>query len=113
MDFVVPDQAIDRTKGVRPFTFFEKGLVGHVGGQDQGVGQGLAQRGFAPAQQGQRPALGRQRAGHGPADAGAGTGDQGDTGGNCGHGFSTRRWALGPGRKGSGSPASQAAWSPR
>jgi 5'-methylthioadenosine phosphorylase len=30
-DFVVPDQIIDRTKGVRPFTFFEKGMVGHVG----------------------------------------------------------------------------------
>ncbi|KAJ4393703.1 S-methyl-5-thioadenosine phosphorylase [Gnomoniopsis smithogilvyi] len=34
MDFVVPDQIIDRTKGVRPFTFFEKGLVGHVGFAD-------------------------------------------------------------------------------
>lgn len=30
MDFVIPDQIIDRTKGIRPFTFFEKGLVGHV-----------------------------------------------------------------------------------
>ncbi|PHH82246.1 hypothetical protein CDD82_6565 [Ophiocordyceps australis] len=30
MDFVVPDQAIDRTKGIRPFTFFEGGVVGHV-----------------------------------------------------------------------------------
>ncbi|KAI0014780.1 nucleoside phosphorylase domain-containing protein [Xylariomycetidae sp. FL0641] len=30
MDFVVPDQVIDRTKGVRPFTFFDGGLVGHV-----------------------------------------------------------------------------------
>jgi len=29
-DFVVPDQVIDRTKGIRPFTFFEGGLVGHV-----------------------------------------------------------------------------------
>jgi len=29
-DFVVPDQIIDRTKGIRPFTFFEGGLVGHV-----------------------------------------------------------------------------------
>jgi 5'-methylthioadenosine phosphorylase len=34
MDFVVPDQIIDRTKGVRPFTFFEGGLVGHVGFAD-------------------------------------------------------------------------------
>lgn len=34
MDFVVPDQVIDRTKGVRPFTFFEKGVVGHVGFAD-------------------------------------------------------------------------------
>ena len=30
-DFVVPDQIIDRTKGIRPFTYFEKGMVGHVG----------------------------------------------------------------------------------
>jgi len=30
-DFVVPDQIIDRTKGIRPFTFFEGGMVGHVG----------------------------------------------------------------------------------
>ena len=30
MDFIVPDQVIDRTKGIRPFTFFEGGLVGHV-----------------------------------------------------------------------------------
>lgn len=29
-DFVVPDQIIDRTKGIRPFTFFEGGMVGHV-----------------------------------------------------------------------------------
>lgn len=33
-DFVVPDQVIDRTKGVRPFTFFEGGMVGHVGFAD-------------------------------------------------------------------------------
>ncbi|KAF2760295.1 methylthioadenosine phosphorylase [Pseudovirgaria hyperparasitica] len=30
-DFVLPDQIIDRTKGIRPFTFFEGGVVGHVG----------------------------------------------------------------------------------
>jgi 5'-methylthioadenosine phosphorylase len=30
-DFVIPDQIIDRTKGIRPFTFFEGGMVGHVG----------------------------------------------------------------------------------
>jgi 5'-methylthioadenosine phosphorylase len=30
-DFVIPDQIIDRTKGIRPFTFFEGGLVAHVG----------------------------------------------------------------------------------
>jgi 5'-methylthioadenosine phosphorylase len=30
-DFVLPDQIIDRTKGIRPFTFFEGGMVGHVG----------------------------------------------------------------------------------
>lgn len=34
MDFVVPDQVIDRTKGIRPFTFFEGGIVGHVGFAD-------------------------------------------------------------------------------
>ncbi len=28
--FVVPDQAIDRTKGIRPSTFFEDGIVGHI-----------------------------------------------------------------------------------
>ena len=28
--FVVPTQAIDRTKGIRPSTFFEDGIVGHV-----------------------------------------------------------------------------------
>jgi len=33
-DFVIPDQIIDRTKGIRPFTFFEKGMVGHVGFAD-------------------------------------------------------------------------------
>ncbi|KAJ9640484.1 S-methyl-5-thioadenosine phosphorylase [Coniosporium tulheliwenetii] len=40
-DFVVPDQIIDRTKGVRPFTFFEKGMVGHVGFGDP-FDEGLA-----------------------------------------------------------------------
>lgn len=29
-DFVVPDQVIDRTKGVRPWTFFEGGVVAHA-----------------------------------------------------------------------------------
>ena len=29
-DFVIPDQVIDRTKGVRPWTFFEGGAVAHV-----------------------------------------------------------------------------------
>ncbi|KAJ9283394.1 hypothetical protein DTO021C3_9034 [Paecilomyces variotii] len=29
-DFIVPDQIIDRTKGIRPFTFFEGGAVAHV-----------------------------------------------------------------------------------
>ncbi|KAL1955687.1 hypothetical protein VTO42DRAFT_8159 [Malbranchea cinnamomea] len=33
-DFVVPDQVIDRTKGIRPFTFFEGGIVAHVGFAD-------------------------------------------------------------------------------
>ncbi|KAI9223214.1 nucleoside phosphorylase domain-containing protein [Blastocladiella britannica] len=32
--FVLPDQIIDRTKGVRPSTFFEGGIVGHVGFAD-------------------------------------------------------------------------------
>ncbi|KAK9325858.1 nucleoside phosphorylase domain-containing protein [Lipomyces orientalis] len=30
-DFVLPTQIIDRTKGIRPSTFFETGMVGHVG----------------------------------------------------------------------------------
>ena len=29
-DFCIPNQIIDRTKGIRPGTFFEKGLVGHA-----------------------------------------------------------------------------------
>lgn len=33
-DFVVPDQVFDRTKGVRPWTFFEGGAVAHVGFAD-------------------------------------------------------------------------------
>lgn len=33
-DFVIPDQVIDRTKGVRPWTYFEGGFVGHVGFAD-------------------------------------------------------------------------------
>ncbi|KAF2202815.1 Methylthioadenosine phosphorylase [Delitschia confertaspora ATCC 74209] len=40
-DFVVPDQIIDRTKGIRPFTFFEGGMVGHVGFGDP-FDEGLA-----------------------------------------------------------------------
>lgn len=33
-DMVVPDQIFDRTKGVRPSTFFGDGVVGHVGFAD-------------------------------------------------------------------------------
>jgi len=40
-DFVVPDQVFDRTKGIRPFTFFEGGVVGHVGFGDP-FDEGLA-----------------------------------------------------------------------
>lgn len=40
-DFLVPDQIIDRTKGVRPWTFFEGGVVGHVGFADP-FDEGLA-----------------------------------------------------------------------
>jgi 5'-methylthioadenosine phosphorylase len=29
-DFVIPNQIIDRTKGIRPFTFFEDGIVAHL-----------------------------------------------------------------------------------
>ena len=83
-------------------------LVGDVGGQDERIGQGLAQRRLAPAQQRQRPALAGERAGHGAADARAGAGHQGDL-----HGRSTRRCTAVPGRKGSASPASQASWSLR
>jgi 5'-methylthioadenosine phosphorylase len=73
-DFVVPDQVIDRTKGmlwlflilglgervlimgcnlgVRPFTFFEKGVVGHVGFADpfdEKIAQVCIQRGTMPS----------------------------------------------------------------
>ncbi|WEW58707.1 S-methyl-5-thioadenosine phosphorylase [Emydomyces testavorans] len=41
-DFVVPDQVIDRTKGVRPWTFFEGGVVAHIGFADP-FDEGLAQ----------------------------------------------------------------------
>jgi 5'-methylthioadenosine phosphorylase len=41
-DFVVPDQIIDRTKGIRPFTFFEGGVVAHVGFGDP-FDKGLAE----------------------------------------------------------------------
>ncbi|KAF2429273.1 Methylthioadenosine phosphorylase [Tothia fuscella] len=41
-DFVVPDQILDRSKGVRPLTFFEGGLVGHVGFGDP-FDEGLAE----------------------------------------------------------------------
>ncbi|KAF3904000.1 hypothetical protein AA313_de0202924 [Arthrobotrys entomopaga] len=33
-DFVIPSQIIDRTKGIRPSTFFEGGIVAHVGFSD-------------------------------------------------------------------------------
>jgi 5'-methylthioadenosine phosphorylase len=33
-DFVLPSQIIDRTKGIRPSTFFEQGVVAHVGFAD-------------------------------------------------------------------------------
>ena len=29
-DFVVPSQIIDRTKGIRPSTFFENGMTSHA-----------------------------------------------------------------------------------
>ncbi|KAJ3044113.1 hypothetical protein HDV00_003217 [Rhizophlyctis rosea] len=29
-DFVIPSQIVDRTKGIRPSTFFENGVTGHV-----------------------------------------------------------------------------------
>lgn len=47
-DFVVPTQIIDRTKGIRPSSFFEKGFVGHVGfGEpfDVALGQFVSQFG--------------------------------------------------------------------
>ena len=40
-DFLLPDQIIDRTKGVRPFTFFEGGFVCHIGFGDP-FDEGLA-----------------------------------------------------------------------
>lgn len=33
-DFAIPTQAIDRTKGIRDHTFFQEGIVGHVGFAD-------------------------------------------------------------------------------
>ncbi|KAK6521007.1 S-methyl-5-thioadenosine phosphorylase [Arthrobotrys conoides] len=33
-DFVIPTQIIDRTKGIRPATFFDGGIVAHVGFSD-------------------------------------------------------------------------------
>ncbi len=33
-DFVLPSQLIDRTKGIRAATFFDDGIVGHVGFAD-------------------------------------------------------------------------------
>lgn len=30
-DFVIPNQVIDRTKGIRPSSYFQDGLVGHAG----------------------------------------------------------------------------------
>jgi len=33
-DFVIPTQIIDRTKGIRPATFFQGGVVAHVGFAD-------------------------------------------------------------------------------
>lgn len=56
-DFVVPDQIIDRTKGIRPFTFFEGGMVGHVGFADpfdNGVGKVVRQCGASLAGEGVR-----------------------------------------------------------
>jgi len=46
---VVPDQLFDRTKGVRPVTFFEGGVVAHVG-FDKPFCPLLAQRLYAAAQ---------------------------------------------------------------
>lgn len=49
-DFVVPDQVIDRTKGIRPFTFFEGGFVCHVPFADPfdaGVGKIVRQCGHS------------------------------------------------------------------
>jgi 5'-methylthioadenosine phosphorylase len=54
-DFVVPEQIIDRTKGIRPFTFFEDGLVGHVGFADpfdEQVAQVVRKCGRAPEGEG-------------------------------------------------------------
>lgn len=54
-DFVVPNQVIDRTKGIRPFTFFEGGAVGHVGFADpfdEGVAEVVRKCGHALAGEG-------------------------------------------------------------
>jgi len=51
-DMVIPDQIFDRTKGIRPATFFGEGIAGHVGFADpfceelrQVVAQAAAARG--------------------------------------------------------------------
>jgi 5'-methylthioadenosine phosphorylase len=46
---VVPDQLYDRTRGVRPFTFFEGGVVAHVG-FDKPFCPELSERLYAAAQ---------------------------------------------------------------
>lgn len=45
---VVPDQLFDRTKGIRPATFFEAGIVAHVG-FDKPFCPGLGERLYAAA----------------------------------------------------------------
>jgi 5'-methylthioadenosine phosphorylase len=46
---VIPDQLHDRTKGVRPYTYFEGGVVAHVG-FDRPFCPGLSERLYAAAQ---------------------------------------------------------------
>ncbi|KAI9800933.1 MAG: S-methyl-5-thioadenosine phosphorylase [Piccolia ochrophora] len=56
-DFIVPDQIIDRTKGIRPWTFFEGGMVGHVGFADpfdEGIAKVIRKCGHALEGEGTR-----------------------------------------------------------
>ncbi|KAL9007965.1 MAG: hypothetical protein Q9173_006863 [Seirophora scorigena] len=64
-DFVIVDQVIDWTRGVRPWTFFEGGMVGHVGFADpfdptlsKVVSRAIGKPGFLEGENAQLHAIG-------------------------------------------------------